>query len=94
MALIERHEPKDAFDIYCLIKGKHFTLIRLLKLTQKKFSIKFPPSLFWSEGLLGAKRLNEIKPMLPSSMNKEKQIKETQEYFAEGAAQFVKNVIT
>lgn len=93
MALIERHEPKDAFDIYCLIKEKHFTPNQLLELVEKKFGVKFSLSLLWSQGMLAAEKLDEIKPTLSPSVNKNKHTKNVQRYFSENSFNFIKNAL-
>ncbi len=64
MALIDRHDPKDAFDIYHIITQKKYSAKKLLKLVKQKFQSDFPVSLFWSQCLLGAKELNKITPLM------------------------------
>ncbi|MEK7673651.1 MAG: nucleotidyl transferase AbiEii/AbiGii toxin family protein [Patescibacteria group bacterium] len=95
MALIDRHDSKDAFDIYFLLKNKKFTPKYLLKLVEKKFNVQFPISLFWSEALTGANQLKNIKPLLSGSNQMiENQIKKIVSYFEKESARFVKQVLS
>ncbi|MEW6408233.1 MAG: nucleotidyl transferase AbiEii/AbiGii toxin family protein [Patescibacteria group bacterium] len=89
MALIDRHEPKDVFDVYFLIKKKGILPERLLKLVKKKFKIDFPLSLFLSQTLVAAQQLPKIKPLL---VDRQQNIfKEIINYFEEKSAKFIKN---
>ncbi len=65
-AMMERHDPKDVFDIYFLIKQKNFTIEQLIHLVKEKFSITFPLTNFLDRALLSAKTLHHIKPFVLS----------------------------
>jgi|GEM_PF-397870 len=91
MALLDRHEPKDAFDVYFLIKKSFFSPRDLLKMVKKKFGVKFSLSTLLSQGLLGASRLHEIRPLLHCSKAKQNQIiEETIEYFESESVKFLR----
>lgn len=91
MALVDRHEPKDAVDVYFLIVKAKFTLKRLLKLAEKKFGLQMDESTFLSETLRGAERAKEIQPMLNgTARQQEKLLLEIQEYFSDLSAEFLR----
>src|SRR3989338_6492582 len=49
VALIDRNEPKDLFDIYFLIQKAELFPEKLVDLAAKKFGVTFPIDLFWSQ---------------------------------------------
>lgn len=67
MAMLDRHDPKDAIDIYFLIHKSKISPKRLLSLVKKKFGITFPLSSFWDRALLASQMLNNIRPLLLGS---------------------------
>lgn len=73
MAMLDRHAPKDALDIYFLIHQSKFSPQKLLSLVKKKFGLSFPLSSFWDRALLAAQMLNNIRPLLLG--NEKNQIK-------------------
>lgn len=92
MAMIDRHEPKDAFDIYFLINKLKYTPKSLLDLVKKKFETNFPLSLFLSQSLLGSKGLHEIRPLLYQNQVQSKTLlQEIVKYFENTSAQFMRN---
>jgi predicted nucleotidyltransferase component of viral defense system len=91
MALVERHAPKDAVDIYFLMTKKKFTPKRLLALAGKKFGLQMHEDTFLSEALRAAKQLPEIRPMLHgTSRQQEHTLKEIQSYFDHMAYEFLR----
>lgn len=66
MALIDRNDPKDAFDIYYILTKYNLTESKLLALVKNKFESEFTASLFWSRCLLGARNFNALKPLIIS----------------------------
>lgn len=90
MALVERHAPKDAVDIYFLMKKKKFTLTRLLALAGKKFGLQMHEDTLLSEALRAAKQLSEIRPMLHgTARQQEATLKAIQDYFRNISADFL-----
>lgn len=63
-AAYERSEPKDIFDIYCILLTKKVSFLKIFKWVEKKFGVKIDPVLFTSNVLKGADRLEEIKPLI------------------------------
>ena len=64
LALIDRNEPKDAFDLYCILTKAEYTIARLLELVEKKFSIYLEEGLVWSEALKSAGELETLSPLI------------------------------
>src|SRR3989338_4855608 len=90
MALVERHAPKDAVDIYFLMTKKKFTPKHLLALAEKKFGLQMHEDTFLSEALRAAKQLPEIRPMLHGTpRQQEVTLKKIQDYFSEMSAEFL-----
>lgn len=91
MALVERHAPKDAVDIYFLITRRGFTPKRLLALAGKKFGLQMHEDTLLSEALLAAKQLPEIRPMLHgTARQQENTIQEIQSFFKNTSAEFLR----
>lgn len=90
MALVERHAPKDAVDIYFLITKEKFTPKRLLTLAGEKFGLQMHEDTFLGEALRAAKQLAEIRPMLHGEARQhETTLKEIQDYFNHIAYEFL-----
>ena len=91
MALIDRNDPKDAFDIYYILKKYSLTDKKLLALVKKKFESEFTTSLFWSRCLLGAINFNNLKPFITG--NSSTILKEITDYFEKKSADSIKNLL-
>jgi predicted nucleotidyltransferase component of viral defense system len=70
LSLFDRNEPKDVFDIYFLIKKANLSSKKLLKLTERKFGLKFSEDNFWEECLKKSKDIISLKPYLLSKNQK------------------------
>lgn len=92
LAYFDRNEPKDLFDIYFLLTEGKFSLKKLLELVLKKFGVKLPESLFWSEAFKKTGLLSRITPLLlEKDDNKKRQLLDNIEgYFKEKSAQFLR----
>ncbi|RME17747.1 MAG: hypothetical protein D6799_03610 [Bacteroidetes bacterium] len=88
-AMMERHDPKDVFDIYFLIKQKGFSIEHLIRLVKEKFSITFSITNFLDRALLSAKILNHIKPFVLSP-NADAIIDEIINYFEKISSEEIK----
>lgn len=94
MALIDRHEPKDAFDVYFLIKDCQLPPAKLLRLAEKKFGTSISPSQFWSEAIHQAHALRKLTPLLLGPREEKlKLLQSITEYFEKSAAKEVKRMI-
>ena len=91
-AVYERSEPKDIFDLYCILLIKKINFFRIFKLVEKKFGIRIDPVLFIGEVLRGAEKLEGIRPLiLKKKLLKPSSIKA---YFQKGAQIYLKKKIT
>ncbi|MBI2335028.1 nucleotidyl transferase AbiEii/AbiGii toxin family protein [Candidatus Daviesbacteria bacterium] len=96
LAYFDRNEPKDLFDIYFLLTKGRFTSKQLLGLVFKKFGVKLPESLFWSESFKNIKLLFTIKPLLLEKNNKEQMrlLNTIDNYFKDQSAQFLRDTLS
>ena len=91
-AAYERSEPKDIFDLYCILLIKKINFFRIFKLVEKKFGVRIDPVLFIGEVLRGAEKLEGIRPLiLKKKLLKPSSIKA---YFQKGAQIYLKKKIT
>lgn len=95
MALIDRNEPKDLFDIYFLLTQKGFTPQKLLKLTRQKFGMEVSKDLFFSEVFKGLPLLEKVKPLMIKRKESEKTVllKKIRDYFQKKSNSYLKNVL-
>lgn len=63
-AIFERAEPKDVFDVYCILQKQKIKFLSILKWVKKKFGVEIDPVLLVSKILEGAEKLKEIKPLI------------------------------
>lgn len=64
MAYLDRNQPKDALDIYWILKKRKFTVRKLLALIAEKFSVHISEFTFWSESTKSLKQFDSLKPYL------------------------------
>jgi len=95
MSLFDRNDPKDLFDLYFLLIKKKYTIKKLMKLVEKKFGVSFEKSGVLSEAHKSTKELDNLKPLILAKNRKERNkiIKEIQEYFSELSNQYLKQVL-
>lgn len=91
-ALIERHEPKDIFDIYYLIQKTKWGLPKFLKLMEKKFGLKMTEQTFLAEAERALKRLDGVRHLLLTDKPKiqEAQFKKIHAYFDDIAYSYLR----
>ncbi|MFH1456734.1 MAG: nucleotidyl transferase AbiEii/AbiGii toxin family protein [Patescibacteria group bacterium] len=91
LATYQRNEPKDIFDLYCLLDLKKFKLADLIKNVNKKFDVKI------NQADLEAKILNNIdllKNIEPLILDFEKfNIKEIKNFFSKQTINYLKTFI-
>lgn len=95
MCLFDRNDPKDLFDLYFLLTKKKYTIKKLLKLVEKKFGVSFEKSAVLSEVHKSTKDLDNLRPLILAKNQKEKEkiIKEIQEYFSDLSNQYLEQVL-
>lgn len=60
----QRQEVKDAFDLYILLKNKHFTLKKLVKGVEQKFGETIDPRALLAKLVENLKTFKSLKPMM------------------------------
>lgn len=90
MALVDRNEPKDAFDMYFLLTKGDYSLQKLLGFVKQKFGTEISEDLVWSEALKSARELDGLKPLLPAEQDQEKLLAQVTSYFENQAKDFLK----
>jgi predicted nucleotidyltransferase component of viral defense system len=89
-ALVDRNEPKDAFDVYILLEKGGYDISTLLSLVERKFGVIYEESMVWGEALRSARGLDGITPlMINDEMNPEEQVKNVKSYFEEQSHSFL-----
>jgi predicted nucleotidyltransferase component of viral defense system len=91
LSLFDRDEPKDVFDIYFLIKKASLSSKKLLKLTEKKFGLKFSEDNFWEECLKKSKNIIRLKPYLLS--RNQKILLKVKEFFEKESSRYLKKIL-
>jgi predicted nucleotidyltransferase component of viral defense system len=90
-AIFERTEPKDVFDVYCILQTKKIKLPLVLKWVKKKFGTEIDQVLLTSKILEGVEKLKEIRPLI---LKKEYyQTNKIKEYFKATAFDYLKRKI-
>lgn len=86
LAVYERHEPKDVFDIYFILHKKRFNLKKLLEDVNKKFGVEIDEADLAAKILRGVEELKKIKPLLLEEKDFYKEIKD---FFSEKASRYL-----
>lgn len=91
-ALLERHEPKDIFDIYYLLQKTKWPLAKCLKLMEKKFGLKLTEQTFLADAELTLRRLDAVRGLLLTDNPKDQDVlfKQMHDYFDEIAYKFLR----
>lgn len=91
MAMLDRNEPKDVFDMYFLLTSGGYSLATLLKLVEGKFGVQIEESSAWSEAFKGMKELERLKPfMLVDEEEQQRELlAEINDYFSTQAKKFL-----
>lgn len=90
-AIYERSEPKDAFDLYWILKRRRIKFLSLFRQVEKKFGVRIDPVLFIGKTLKGIDSLDKITPLLL-----DKKLFKTQEiknYFQKEAREYLRKQI-
>ncbi|MEK7122327.1 MAG: nucleotidyl transferase AbiEii/AbiGii toxin family protein [Patescibacteria group bacterium] len=94
MALVERREGKDVFDIYTLLKKNLITIPNIIDLAQKKFGLRVTEETVWADGLLACNKLKNIQPLLlGSGDDQERQAEEVCIFFKDHAAKRMRDIL-
>lgn len=89
MALFERNEPKDLFDLYCIMQKRKFSAQKLLNLERRKFGMTLPEMAFWGECYRALKKMERITPLLPPKTNKKSLLKKIEIFIKTNGRKFL-----
>ncbi len=82
MAYLDRNQPKDALDIYWILKKRKFTVRKLLSLIAEKFNVNITEFTFWSESVKALKQFDSLKPyLLETNVEKQEEFLRKVTYF-------------
>jgi predicted nucleotidyltransferase component of viral defense system len=91
-ALVDRNEPKDAFDVYMLFEEGGYDISTLLSFVEKKFGVRYEESTLWGEALRSAGELESLIPlMINADVDPREQIKNVKLYFEERSRSFLES---
>lgn len=95
MAHFDRNDPKDLFDLYFLLTRGKYTIEKLIRLVEKKFGISLDKAAVLSESYKSMKDLDELRPLVIASSENEKEkiIKDIQDYFKELSNQYLRRIL-
>lgn len=93
VALFDRNEAKDLFDLYFLIKNESYTVPQLLDLVKTKFKLTLTESGFWSETFKALPKLATLQPLLPEGTNPKQLFDEIETYLQENSSRFLNKII-
>ena len=90
-AIFERAEPKDVFDLYCILQKRKTKFLTIFKWVKRKFGVEIDPVLFATKTLEQLTELDKIKPLiLETSKFQPNKIKN---YFEKEAQDYLKRKI-
>lgn len=91
MALFDRNEPKDVFDLYFVLTKGGYSPPKLTELVEKKFGVRLTESSIWSEAFRKMKELDNLRPLMLDEENaaQEKLLGEIKSYFIAQAKKFL-----
>lgn len=90
-ALYERVEPKDVFDIYCILKEKKISFLQIFKWVKKKFGVEIDPVFFSAKCFEAASQLKDLRPII---LKKDLfSLQEIQKFFQASAEKYLKKKI-
>lgn len=95
VAMVERNEPKDLFDMFFIINKGKYSPQKIIKLAKEKFGTRFGEDLFWGEALKTASHLERLQPfLLGSKKGNTKLLVKIEDYFKEESRKFLAKYIS
>lgn len=90
-ACFERNEPKDIFDLYCIIQKKKYRFLKLFSWVEKKFGVSFDPVTTITKILKNIPTLQNLHPYI---LNKDLfHLKTIKDFFEYEGLKFLRNKI-
>lgn len=87
IALLDRNEAKDLFDMYFILTKGKFSARKVLNLTKKKFGISISEDMFWSKCLTTLPKIKSVKPIILEE--KENLMKNIELFFKKNSRNFL-----
>lgn len=91
LAVYQRHEPKDIFDLYSLLTAKKFKLENLIKDVERKFGLQINQADLEAKILSNINLLKNIKPLILET--KKFKIEEIKKFFIDQSVKHLKTFI-
>lgn len=93
VALFDRNEAKDLFDLYFLLNKSNLDVAQLLAFVQKKFGLSLEESGFWAETFKALPKLSALQPLLPEGTDPKQICREIEDYLKENSHQFLNRAL-
>lgn len=91
LALVDRSEPKDLFDLYFIMKKGGLSAKKIVALASKKFGLIIPEDELWSRAHVILAKLNNLKPLLiQKASQQELLLKKIEIFFKENSRHFLR----
>lgn len=91
MAMFDRNEPKDVFDIYFILTKGGYSPSKLTEFVEKKFGVRLAEGSIWSEAFRKMEELDNLRPLIlaEDDASGEKLLGEIKSYFIAQAKKFL-----
>jgi predicted nucleotidyltransferase component of viral defense system len=90
IALLDRSEPKDVFDLYFIFTSTKISPQKLIKLVEKKFGVLVSLADVWGRAVLIGEKMTEIEPLLLGDKDEKKALfKKIKEYFEKNSKAYL-----
>jgi Domain of unknown function (DUF1814). len=90
IALLDRSEPKDVFDLYFIFTSTKISPQRLIKLVEKKFGVLVSLADVWGRAVLIGEKMAEIEPLVLGDRDEKKVLfKKIKEYFEKNSKAYL-----
>jgi len=90
IALLDRSEPKDVFDLYFIFTSTKISPQRLIKLVEKKFGVLVSLADVWGRAVLIGEKMAEIEPLVLGDKDGKKALfKKIKEYFEKNSKAYL-----
>jgi len=91
IALMDRKEPKDLFDLYFIFTKAQIPVHQLLQMVKQKFGLKISEGMFWSQTMVVLPNLKTLRPLITSGNDNQKAelLNEIDNFFQKKSREFL-----